>query len=316
MTSSRCAIVAFLLLLAAEARGQDIPVATRPALPTTPSAAAPRGTGVKTLLRGANSAVTVSTVHDSSIGWYTVVTPAVSYSFSPRFSADASLSLYPNRNVQSGASAQLTQVHGDAGDTLLAAHASFYPRRTQNTLTFAVTLPTGNHADGLGLGTATVDLSSHSERYFGRKGLLLGMGLGDSSGLFNRLVPTEDSTLAPIAHFQTGVLTPLPLHAYLQTSAYEQLPLGDQKIYTVLRGRPRMLTTVISGRRVSEDNGFANVLTVPLTDHLLLSSFYTRSLRLRLDTVAVGLTYTWKGSGRKTLSLIDKALAEAERGPQ
>ncbi len=102
----------------------------------------------------------------------------------------------------------------------------------QNTTTFSLTLPTGNRADGLGLGTATVDLDNHSERYFGRKGVVLDLGLGDSSGLFNRLIPSQDSTLAPIAHFQTGLVAPLPLAAYLQTTAYEQLPLGDQKLYT------------------------------------------------------------------------------------
>ncbi len=63
---------------------------------------------------------------------------------------------------------------------------------------------------------------------------------------------------------------------------------------------------------MTEDNGFANVLSLPLTDHLTFSSFYTRSLRLHLDTVSVGLTYTWK-TYRRRLSIMDRALLEAEK---
>ena len=291
------------------------PVAVEPA---SPAASTPRNSSVATLLSGAHATVTVAGVHDSSIGWYTVVTPVFSYTFSPRYSADVSLSIYPYRLVETqsatqSATQQLTRTNGDTSDTLLAGHATFYPHHVQNTTTFSLTLPTGNKNDGLGLGTATVDLSNHSERYFGRKGLLLDLGLGDSSGLFNRLIPNQDSTLAPIAHFQAGVLVPMPLQAYLQVTAYEQLPLGDQKLYTAIFGRGGPPTTVVSGRKVTEDNGFANVLSVPLNDHVTLSSFYTRSLRLHLDTVSVGLTYSWKGFGRRKLSLIDPALLEAER---
>ncbi len=283
-----------------------------------PATGLSRDPDLASLGAGANATVTLSGVHDSSIGWYNVVTPELTYSFSPRFSADASLSIFPYRLVQDQTSSapQLNPTHGQIGDTLLAVHGSFFPRRLENTTTVAFTLPTGNQADGLGMGKATIDLSNHSERFFGRKGLLLDLGLGDSSGLFNRLVESQDSTLAVIAHFQAGTTTPLPFQAYLQTTAYEQLPLGDQKIYSVVRMRNRAPVTYVSGRRASEDNGFTSEFTLPVTNHLIFSTLYTRSLRLRLDTVSVSMTYTWKGLGRRHDSMIDKAIAEAERTPQ
>jgi hypothetical protein len=46
-----------------------------------------------------NASLTVSGMHDSSIGRYNIATPAVSYSFSPRYALDASMSIYPYRMV-------------------------------------------------------------------------------------------------------------------------------------------------------------------------------------------------------------------------
>jgi hypothetical protein len=66
---------------------------------------------------------------------------------------------------------------------------------------------------------------------------------------------------------------------------------------------------------VNEDNGFTNSLYVPLNPHIALISSYNRSLRLHLDTISVGFSFTWKGRPlRSTESLIDRAMREAEFG--
>jgi hypothetical protein len=54
-------------------------------LPVEPSelAQVPKVPGVTLLLPGVNVGVTFSAVHDSGIGWYNLVTPAVSYTVSP-----------------------------------------------------------------------------------------------------------------------------------------------------------------------------------------------------------------------------------------
>ena len=62
--------------------------------------AVPRVPGLSMLFRGFNAGVTYAGVHNSSIGWYTVATPAVSYTFSPRYSADANTSIYFHRMVE------------------------------------------------------------------------------------------------------------------------------------------------------------------------------------------------------------------------
>ncbi len=295
-----------------------LPDASNPA--ETPPAA--KGSDVNpgaksVFLRGLNAGVNFSAVHDSSIGWYSAVTPSLSYTFSSRYSADASISLYPYRLSPDTAGTYLAAHEGDVGDTLLQAHAAFYPHRVQDIVTFATTLPTGNRDDALSIGHVTVDLSNHLQRYFGQTGALVDFGIGDSSGLFNRLIPGEDNALGPVAHAQVGFVQWMFGSNYVQTVAYEQLPIGDQKYYTTLTrpGFPDL--TVPAGRKVSEDNGFTTIVGIPLTDHISLLSYYNRSLRLHLDTVSTGFTYTFRATPRvRHMSEIDKALREAEMPPR
>ena len=276
--------------------------------------------GVSTILRGANAGLTFSGVHDSTIGWYTVATPAASYTFASHYSADASLSIYPyrlapNESFMAPSNDLLVPTHGDLGDTWIGLHARSNPQHIQNTSTASMTIPTGNRSDGLSTGRVTFDLSDHMERYWGKVGVLLDLGGGDSSELFNPLVAKDESALGPIAHFQTGLILWLPGRNYIQSLAYEQLPLGDQKEYTTLTvpGGGQGIT-VVSGRRVTEDNGFTTSVGIPLTSHITFLSYYNRSLRLHLDTVSTGISYAFKGTPiRRNPSLIDKALLEGER---
>jgi hypothetical protein len=88
--------------------------------------------------------------------------------------------------------------------------------------------------------------------------------------------------------------------------------MGNQTVYTTLTrpGYPDL--TVVSGTGVSEDNGFTTSAGIPLTEHLTLSGYYNRSLRHRLDTVSIGVTYVLRGTPKlERSSLVDKALREA-----
>jgi hypothetical protein len=73
-----------------------------------------------------------------------------------------------------------------------------------------------------------------------------------------------------------------------ESDAYEQLPIGDQKIYGPSRHGK---ATVVTGHNVTEDNGFTNALDLPLTGHVTLSGYYNRSLRLHTDVAAVGISW-------------------------
>jgi hypothetical protein len=278
---------------------------------------APRTPGIDLATHGFNAVITLSGVHDSYLGWYNVVTPAASYSFSPRYTADVSMSIYPYR-LAPNSDDKLLFAGGDLGDMLLEAHATFTPQSFRDMATVAMTLPTGNRKDGLGTGSVTFNFDNRLEyypaRYFGRTALLVDIGAGDSSALANRLVTEDYSALGPLAQFQAGIVTWLSTIS-MQAVAYEQLPIGDQKTYATFGHPPLPPITVVTGHRVNEDNGFTTSLYIPLNSHTILTTSYNRSLRLHLDTVSVGFTFSWKSSPfRRGESLIDRAIREAETG--
>jgi hypothetical protein len=268
-----------------------------------------------------SAAVTSAAVHDSDIGWYNVVSPTATYQFSPRYSADVAFSIYPYRLAPNPAlnpppTHRLISTYGEVSDVSLSVSAMFYPRSFQDQSTFTMTAPTGNRASGLGVGHVTFDANNYLQRNLRHGGLLLQTGVGDSSGLFNRLVPNQDNGLGPIAHFQTGFFVRAFNRSYLQTVAYEQIPIGDQKLYTSITRPGFPPQTVVSGRKVEEDNGFTTSIGIPLTSHLTLTSGYNRSLRLHLDTVSTGITFVFRGRPQTHLSLLDEALRTANASPK
>ena len=302
--------------------------------------AVPRVPNLSTLFDGLNAGITYSGVHSSSVGWYSVTTPAINYTFSRRFSADASTSIYFHRLVQNtdtstAAAHPLVDGGVNPGDTLIGFHAFFEPGSLQDTVSVYLTAPTGDRATGFGTGQVTYDFSNHFERYYKQLGFLLDVGGGDSAGLFNNQVVKDYNTVGGLAHFESGVVYWLPHRTYIEGVAYEQLPLGSQTVYRIVprgdsaRGEddggggggtggngnpPTPPTTSVSA--VSEDNGFTTFVGIPLTNYITLTGYYNRSLRQHLDTVSFGLTYVLRGTSRRKLSMIDRALREAESAGQ
>ena len=294
----------------------------------------PRVPGLSTIFDGFNGGVTSSAVHSSSVGWYSMLTPAVNYTFSRHFSADANASIYFNRQYQNTNPATKTSKPMvsdgvDPGDTLLGFHAIFEPGALQNATTVSLTAPTGDSAKGFGAGEVTYDFSNNTVRYYKKVGFLVDVGTGNSSGLFNNLVSKDYTTVGWLAHFQGGAVVWLPHHSYIQSVAYEQLPLGSQTVYRSAQGgkdkrgyhfggpddpnpEPPPVETVASD---SEDNGFTTFAGIPLNNNFSLCGYYNRSLRQHLDTMSFGMTYVLRGRSKsRSESMIDRALREAEAG--
>jgi hypothetical protein len=302
----------------AAAASTTVPASSKPAEMDS----VPRVPGLGSALRGVNGGVTYAGVHNSSIGWYEVIVPAVSYSFNEHYSADASATVYLHRFVQNQnpaapSSQQLVLDVGDSGDTLIGLHGTFHPHNFLDIATVSLTAPTGNRSNGLGTGRVTFDFNNHLEHFFGTKGLHLDLGMGDSSAVANSLLMRDYNTLGALAHFGTGVSLWLRRYGFVQTSIYEQLPLGSQKIYEIVHTGPpgsgtsqSMQVMVSSG--LSEDNGLTTAFGIPLTSHLLFSGYYNRSLRQHQDTVSLGMTFVIRQlPGHRRLSMVDRALREA-----
>jgi len=247
-----------------------------------------------------NAGLDVTSLHTSNAGWATLATPSVGYRFNDVFSADAVLPIYfyrlaESRSAKPKPNAKLVNQRGELGDLILSGHAQFTPRRFDYEATGAVAAPTGDEPYGLSTGRVTFDVSNQFERSFGRITPMLELGAGDSSTLVNRLVTKTYTSLGPLAHFQVGLGAQWTRRISVEGDAYEQLPLGDQKIYTSKTSKGKT-TTIVTGHNVSEDNGFDAALNATLDRHTVFTSYYSRSLRLHIDTVAVGMAYFLRSS--------------------
>ncbi len=252
--------------------------------------------GISGSLRGINGGITMSSLHDSITGWATLATPAIGYSFGDHFNIDISIPVYLYRLAQSRATrprpkTELVIQRAEVGDVLFGLHTAFSTPWFDYQLSGSFTAPTGDTFYGLSTGRVTFDTSNHFERTFGHFTPAVEIGMGDSSGLVNSLVVKNYTSLGPLSHFQAGTSVELPHGIVFDTSAYEQLPVGDQKIYGPSRkGR----ATVVIGHNITEDNGFTNSLDVPLTRHTSFNAYYNRSLRIHNDTGAIGVTYIFR----------------------
>lgn len=292
----------------AQELAQEPPVASSTASESSEVPAVP---GLSRLLRGANAGVTFSSSHDSQTGWATIFQPAIGYSFNEIFAVDVTVPIYMYRLASSLAanpppSALLVPRRAEPGDVLVGLHAQFIPRGFQYQATVSATLPSGDDLYGLSTGRVTFDFSNRLEHSFRYVTPNFELGVGDSSSLVNPLVLRDFTSLGPLAHFTAGVAFPLPFGASFETDAYEQLPIGDQKIYQTIRRRNGRgpSRTVVTGRSVAEDNGFTNSFDLPLDGHTTVSAYYNRSLRLKDDVFAVGITYVFRSlkPGKQTPS--------------
>jgi len=261
------------------------------------TAGIPQVSGLGDPERGWNAGLSITSAHDSVTGWATLANPAISYSFNDIFSVDATIPIYFYRLAQSRSThplpnAKLVNQRGELGDVILGLHAQFLPARFLYQLTGAVTAPTGDEAYGLTTGRVTFDISNVFQRTYGRFTSNFEIGAGDSTTLVNRIVHKNYTSLGPLAHFQAGVAVELPMRSTFETGLYEQLPIGDQKIY----GTSRKGKTTVKGYNVIEDNGFTNVLDIPIDSRTTLSGYYSRSLRRHTDTAAISITYVLRGA--------------------
>ncbi len=247
--------------------------------------------------RGFNASAGFNGLHDSQLGWAGFVQPAISYRFNRRYSADATIPIYFYRNgfkynPLDIAKEKLSSQMGELGDTTIAGHAQFSPGRLDYTATAAMNAPTGDKTYGLSTGRVTYVLMNDFETVLDAFTPQIQLGFGDNSDLVNRKVQRNYDTLGSLAYFQAGGAYTLPRNWNVESDAYEQLPIGNQKLYTNVTIRKKRILIPTNGS--AEDNGVTVYLYAPSTAHFQFSSYYNRSFRLADDTVGVTLTFALK----------------------
>ena len=261
--------------------------------------------------RGLNAWAAFSAVYDSQLGFSGSAEPAVAYRLNSHYSADAMLPIYFFINgytYRNGivVDKHLTSHTGELGDTTISGHAQFSPAWLDSTTTLAFNAPTGDARYGLSTGRVTYAALNDFETTLDALVPDIQLGFGDSSDLVNRRVQRNYDTLGLLAYFQGGASYAAPWSIDLQGDVYEQLPLGNQKIYTVVV-RDKKKVPLLRSNGNAEDNGVTTSINWEATRHMDLSTYYNRSFRLRDNTF--GFTVTFGLRARKRAFIAGAAAA-------
>jgi hypothetical protein len=248
--------------------------------------------------KGYNLSLNTTSQHDSSNGWSSLMTPDFAYRFNKYFSADASIPIYIYivPYVQTGTAAKPVYKYEEENHAPGDAEINFRFETHHDFLDYLFTatmgLPSGNRDYGLGAGQVTYALNDHFERSFGIFTPDIELGIGDSSSLVST-VAKPYVAVGTLANFQAGTGVELPFHASFDAEAYEELPLTKTIIYSTT-GKGKKKVTTATNEGAAEDNGFTTELDIPLNRHTVISGFYNRSRRNKIDTAGFGFTFLLK----------------------
>jgi hypothetical protein len=245
----------------------------------------------KPLRRGLSIASATNIAHDSLSGWSTLESPALSFRFNRYFTADLSVPYYLYINSVRTTKKDVTKLTGYRsvlGDTALAGHAEVRPLGFDDTVTVAVTAPTGDLQLGLSTGHVSYDVSNHLEHDLGIFTPDLELGVGDTSGLFRQQIRKNYISSGTLAFFQAGTSVDLPGGLNFDAEAYEQLPLGNQTVYSQT---VRKNGTVLKQASSAEDNGVSAELNATVMRHIILGASFNRSIRLSDSTEGVSVAF-------------------------
>ena len=296
--------------------------------------------------RGLSWFTTVTGSHDSPSGWSSIMDSSMRYDFSNVFGVELGMPYYMIHNgyksTVTGRSAikpPLVSTYNALGDMYLRLHFAAPKTSFHYAAMLTGTAPTGDTASGLSTGRPTFDLNNHIEHTFGFLTPMAEFGIGDSSALIdqrisepytsllgretnqtfiafmNQQIRQPYTTLGPVSHYRVGATLDFLRIFSFTPSGYEDMPIGNQKVYShlfipsktgtqiqIINGRRlRGFESVreISGQGILEDNGLTGEMTIRLGRHVALVGTYQHSLRQHLDTVAFGMSFTFGKYARK-----------------
>lgn len=239
--------------------------------------------------------------HDSESGWSSVASPSLSYHFNPEISLSTSLPYYLYLNAVKTTKAGATRLvghEGAIGDASLAGHLHLSPDIFDYTFTAATGFPTGDISLGLSSGQVTWNINNHFERDIAMFTPDLEIGLGNTSSLVRQSAKRNYTSVGKLAFFQAGSDVDLPLGMDVEADAYEQLPIGQQTVYTTIV-RKKKTATKLTSTSDADDYGINVSYGLPLGKRLGFSSDYSYSIPLEDTSIGFTLSFLlWKPLGR------------------
>jgi len=259
--------------------------------------------GIIPVAKGFNASLGTSSLHDSSNGWSSLLTPNVAYRLDRYFSMDVGVPMYMYINIDANIGTKAKPVYAYAatkeafGDTALSFHGDTSALTIDYNGTVSLALPSGNTDYGLGAGQVTYNINNHFEKSVGLFTPDIELGFGDTSSLVNQRVVKSYVAVGPMAHFQAGTSVDLPLQMSFEAEVYEELPLDKNLVFsTTVKGKKKVTTA--TNIDPAEDNGFLTSLDIPMSPHVTLSGFYSRSLRDHTDVGGFSFTFLLKAPPR------------------
>jgi hypothetical protein len=253
-------------------------------------------------INGFNFSLNFTAEHNSSTGWTNTLSPDLSFRFKRHYSFHAvvpwylSVNDYEPRTVKGVTSNVLEGTTSILADMAILGGYEVAHNNFNYVATATMGLPTGNNRFGLTANQVSYNFTNHFDYNFKHFNPDIEIGEGDSSNLTDQQVKKSYTDVGQMANFQAGFSVDLLLGATLDLEAYEDLPIGDQKVYGTVTTKNKkgktISTQVLEGTGAAEDNGFTAELDVPLGGHVVLAGVYERSLIQALDTASVGITWT------------------------
>jgi hypothetical protein len=255
-------------------------------------------------LRGFDTSLTTSSQHDSSGGWTSIFYPNLAWRLNPHFGVDVSVPAYIYLDTFPNISATTRPLYvrrpekGAWGDTVLNFEYDAPVHRSIYSGIFSLGLPSGHTGYGIGAGQATYSFNNWLERNMGRFTPNVALGYGNTSTLINQGVLRDYIAVGPTAHFPAGSSFALTRMISFNAAAYEELPLAKDLIYSTT-GKGKKAVTTATNADPGEDNGFLTSLAIPVSGHLTMTGFYSRSLRDHTDITGFAFTLVGR-SARST----------------
>lgn len=259
--------------------------------------------GIIPVAKGFNASMGTTSQHDSSSGWSSLLTPNVAYRLNRSISVDAGVPMYMYINIDANVGTKTKPVYvyspkkGAFGDTSLSFHGDATAWTIDYNGTVSLGLPSGNTDYGLGAGQVTYNINNHFEKNFDLFTPDIEFGFGDTTTLVSQRVLKSYVAVGPMAHFQAGTAVNLPWRMSFEADAYEELPLDKNLVYSTTGSGKKKVTTA-TNTDPAEDNGFLTSLDIPLTRHVTMSGFYSRSLRDHDDVGGFSFTFLLKAPPR------------------
>jgi hypothetical protein len=259
--------------------------------------------GIIPAVRGFNASAGTTSQHDSANGWSSVLNPNVAYRLNRYLSLDAGVPIHTYINIDSNFGTDLKPAFryavqgGVFGDATLSFEGDVSGEWAAYSGTFSLGLPSGNVDYGLGAGQVTYNFNNHFEKSIGLFTPDIELGFGDASSLVEQRILKSYIAVGPMAHFQAGTAVALPHNLDLEADAYEELPLAKNLVYSST-GKGKKKVTTATNEDPGEDNGFISSLDIPLSPHVTLSGFYSRSLRDHDDVGGFSFTFLLKAPPR------------------